>query len=86
MAQYEAEDSDHVVEIQRLLAVAADTYKGLAELAVQGGTPIPRDGIIPPLPPAACEPGWDDAAVASAVDWHDFEDDGAEHANPRELS
>ena len=69
-----------MVEIQRLLAVAADTYKGLAELAVQGGTPIPRDGIIPPLPPAACEPGWDDTAVAAAVDWHDFEDDGAAFA------
>ena len=76
-AQYEAEDSDHVVEIQRLLAVAADTYKGLAEMAVKGGTSIPRDGIIPPLPAAACEPGWDEAATAAAVDWHDFEDDGA---------
>lgn len=64
-------------EVQRLLAVTADTYKGLVELAEQGGTPIPRDGVIPALPAASCEPGWDDAAVAAAVDWHDFEDEGA---------
>lgn len=61
--QYGAEDSAHVEEVQRLLAVTADTYKGLVDLAQQGGTPIPRDGVIPQLPAAACEPGWDDAQV-----------------------
>ena len=57
--------------------MTADTYKSLVDLAEQGGTAIPKDGIIPPLPAAKCAAGWDDAAVAEAVDWHDFENDGA---------
>lgn len=74
-ANFTADDSDHVHELRRLLAVTADTYNSLVEQAMAAGVTLPADAQTK-VPPPDLRMEWNNHAAALAADWHDFEDEG----------